>query len=329
MIEASAPGRAGIIGNPTDMYGGSVISCSIKERAHCRLSRSKELVIGMDEDTVSIADRESLALDGDKFALIKAALKALEINPAAHKFAIVARTDVPEQAGLGGSSAILACVVGCLLAYLELELGKYELAEMIRKIEADVMGVTCGYQDHYMTVFGGLNYIDFAGKELMKQSDDEPFATVEPLAEAVSELPMILAHTGVKRCSGSVHKSIRERWLDGEEQVIEGYRRIAELGRMGKRSLLAGDWKDLGSLMNENHAIQRDLGGSGESNERLIEAALARGAFGAKLAGAGHGGTVIALADDVNAVTNALIEAGAERILTLQPADGLVVEREW
>ena len=30
---ASAPGRAGIIGNPTDMYGGSVISCSTQERA--------------------------------------------------------------------------------------------------------------------------------------------------------------------------------------------------------------------------------------------------------------------------------------------------------
>ena len=47
--------------------------------------------------------------------------------------------------------------------------------------------------------------------------------------------------------------------------------------------------------MNENHAIQRDLGGSGESNERLIAAALHAGALGAKLAGAGDGGTIIAL----------------------------------
>ena len=29
----TAPGRAGIIGNPTDMYGGSVISCSTLERS--------------------------------------------------------------------------------------------------------------------------------------------------------------------------------------------------------------------------------------------------------------------------------------------------------
>jgi len=45
-----------------------------------------------------------------------------------------------------------------------------------------------------------------------------------------------------------------------------------------------GDWPALGRLMNENHAIQRDLGGSGEPNERLIAAALQAGAPGAKLA---------------------------------------------
>jgi len=31
-IISTAPGRAGIIGNPTDMYGGAVISCSIGPR---------------------------------------------------------------------------------------------------------------------------------------------------------------------------------------------------------------------------------------------------------------------------------------------------------
>ncbi|NLZ52741.1 MAG: GHMP kinase, partial [Thermoanaerobacteraceae bacterium] len=33
MIRVTAPGRAGIIGNPTDGYGGTMIACSIKNRA--------------------------------------------------------------------------------------------------------------------------------------------------------------------------------------------------------------------------------------------------------------------------------------------------------
>lgn len=237
-------------------------------------------------------------------------------------------TDVPEQAGLGGSTAMLTCVVGCLLTYLGIELNKYQLAEMIRKIEADIMKITCGYQDHYMAVFGGLNYMDFRDKERMRQSEDEPFATIEPLAGMVDELPMVLAHTGVKHSSGSVHKGLRDRWLDGERRFIEGYRRIGELGRHGKKALLAQDWEELGRLMNENHAIQRDLGGSGESNEKLIEAALARGAFGAKLAGAGHGGTIIALTQDPDGMAEALLKAGAGNIFGLKPSEGLVVERE-
>jgi galactokinase/mevalonate kinase-like predicted kinase len=280
-------------------------------------------------DTITLADREDLAIDDSKFDLVKAALQALEINPSEAKFSLSVRTDVPEQAGLAGSTAMLACVTGCLLAYLGIELDRHELAEMIHATEADIMHMTCGYQDHYMTVFGGLNSMDFNGKEWMGRRGEEPFATIEPLGDTFDGLPMILAHTGVKRNSGSVHKSLRQRWTEGDKTVMDAYSRITELGRLGKKALLAQDWDALGALMNENHAIQRDLGGSSECNEKLIEAALADGAWGAKLAGAGHGGTIIALCSDPERVAGILQDAGAERILRLKPADGLIIEREW
>lgn len=329
MIRASAPGRAGIIGNPTDMYGGCVLSCSIAERAYCYLFPSDEPYIRVGNDILALGDEEDLALDGNRFDLAKAVLQAFEINPVMEKFALSIYTDIPEQAGLAGSTAMLTSIVGCVIEYLGLDLTRYELAERIRGIEADIMSITCGYQDHYMTVFGGLNFMDFTGKEHMRGPVHEPFATVEPLSDIITELPMLLAHTGVKRFSGSVHKSLRERWIDGEQKVIEGYRRIAELGRLGKKALITHDWQTLGELMNENHAIQRDLGGSSECNEHLIEAALAHGALGAKLAGAGHGGTIIVLTEEPETITQALLDIGADRILVPSPTHGLVVEREW
>ena len=67
----------------------------------------------------------------------------------------------------------------------------------------------------------------------------------------------------------------------------------AELARLGKSALMNSDWQRLGELMNDNHRIQCELAGHGESNERLISAALDAGALGAKLAGAGEGGTII------------------------------------
>jgi len=112
--------------------------------------------------------------------------------------------------------------------------------------------------------------------------------------------------------------------------VVEGYRRMTEIARMGKKALLTANWPLLGRLMNENHVIQRDLGGSGESNERLIATALEAGALGAKLAGAGHGGTIIALWPwpDTTRLEEALREAGASEIYCLQMAPGVTIEKD-
>ncbi len=44
-ILASAPGRCGIIGNPTDMYGGSVLSCSIAPRAYALVEPADRLTL--------------------------------------------------------------------------------------------------------------------------------------------------------------------------------------------------------------------------------------------------------------------------------------------
>ena len=330
MIHASAPGRCGLIGNPTDMYGGSVLSCSTQERARCTLSQdAKEFQITVSGQSQTVRSADDLALcSGDYLNVVRAALTALEVDPAAARpFHLAAETEIPMQAGLAGSTAILACIVGCLLAHLGLRLNPYQTAELVRQIEYDVLGIVCGFQDHYMTVFGGLNYMDFRDKNSAQTTDVEtPFATIEPLASFAPDLPFVLAHTGVRHHSGSIHTSPRERWLRGEPAVVDGYLEIARLARWGKRALLACDWDTMAALMNRNHALVRDLGGSGEANEAMIAAALAGGATGAKLAGAGGGGTILALTHNREATVAALHAAGAEAILFPSPHQGLTVE---
>jgi galactokinase/mevalonate kinase-like predicted kinase len=191
------------------------------------------------------------------------------------------------------------------------------------------MGVVCGFGDQYMAAFGGLRYLDFRGTTPDVDPVSAPWATVEDLAGAsarTSRLPFVLAFTGKRHHSGSVHGPIRERWLAGERAVVEGQARIAALARDGKRALVAGDWARFGALMNENHAIQRDLGGSGEPNEKLIAAALEAGALGAKLAGAGDGGTIVAIGrdlEDVARIGRALAAAGAADTWPLRPVPGV------
>jgi galactokinase/mevalonate kinase-like predicted kinase len=176
-----------------------------------------------------------------------------------------------------------------------------------------------------MAVFGGLNYMDFRDKGSHIARENQPLATVEPLADCVPELPMILAHTGVKHHSGQAHKPVRQRWLDGETEVHAAYERVQQLARHGKDALMRGDWERVAESMNENQAVQKQLGASGKAVDDLVEVALANGAIAAKLAGAGQGGTILALTFDPERTTAALKAAGAGRILVPRPGPGLTV----
>lgn len=337
VLVCSAPGRAGIIGNPTDMYGGAVLSCSVALRARVTVVPSARLVLETNGEELEIAGRDDLRPRRDHFDVARAVLDYLHlpVTPPCH---VRYESEIPLHSGLAGSTALVVALLQALLAWQGKNDPPYRLAERARYVELNYLKVVCGYQDAYMCTFGGLNYMDFGGKQFYRKAEAELYATVEPLAfhlppsgpGAEPSPPFVLGFTGVQHASGAVHKPIRERWLEGEAVVVDGYRRITEIARLGKKALLTADWPLLGHLMNENHAIQRELGGSGESNETLIEAALEAGALGAKLAGAGHGGTIIALWPwpDATPLENALRDVGASAIYRPELDRGVTIESD-
>ncbi len=324
VVRCSAPGRCGIIGNPTDMYGGSVISCSIEKRALVTVEPAETLELHTCGQSLTILNSDDLLLRDDLFDVARAVLDYLGGENL--KCRITYETEIPVKAGVSGSTALTVALLYGLLRFTGQHYHLYRVAELARYIELNHLRVVCGYQDAYMCTFGGLNYMDFRGKEFYREPSEEIYATIEPLQQYVPELPMILAHTGIAHSSGAVHKPLRERWLEGDPQVRSAYEEIAKLAREGKKALLAGDWPGLGYLMNENHAIQRDLGGSGDANERFIRIALENGALGAKLAGAGNGGTIIALCPHPSPVIDALRTAGSDLIFAPKPSSGVRID---
>jgi galactokinase/mevalonate kinase-like predicted kinase len=308
------------------MYGGTVLSCSVGMRARVQITPAPNLVLETNQQECQITDRDDLRPRGDHFDLARAILDYMRLPPLACHVGY--ESEIPLRSGLAGSTALVVALLQALLAWQGEHPNLYQLAEKARYIELNYLKVVCGYQDAYMCTFGGLNYMDFRGKQFYRDAEAELFATIEPLAAHVSQLPFVLAFTGVQHASSAVHKPIRERWLEGEAAVVESYRRISGIARMGKKAIIMSDWRLLGRLMNENHAIQRDLGGSGESNERLITAALDAGALGAKLAGAGDGGTIIALWPwpDPTRLEKALRAAGASAIYHPQVMPGVMIE---
>lgn len=336
MIHASAPGRGGIIGNPSDIYGGTVVSCAITERAEAVVSDSPRLIFDIYGHFAEIDSPEQLEFDEELHYLdvAKAVWRHLRASDFARQglldaeatFHVRAQSSIPLRAGCAGSTAMLIVILAAVLRHLGLELERHELAELARKIERHELGVNCGYQDQYMVIFGGCNCVDLRDKENHADGIGVPYATVEPLAADIPALPFVLANTGIQRLSGKYHAEPRRRWKEGDKRAREGFARIGELGRLGKKALLRRDWPMLGELMKENHALTCELAGCGEANQHLIDAALRHGALGAKLSGAGRGGTIIALHEDPNWMGARLLEEGAERLIRFHPGEGLTVQ---
>ena len=337
----SAPGRCGIAGNPTDMYGGSVISCSTRERATVTVEDNDILEIVVGGNLRSIRNPQDFRQDGGMFDAVLAALEYFELRDALLRITVV--TEIPVRAGLAGSTAMLTSLVAALLEWMNakgcLLEGKsawsvraynnsYMLAETVRHIELYFLKIVCGYQDAYMSTFGSLRFLDFRGKENYLSLAREPLGSVEDLAPFSPPLPIVLAHTGVQRVSGSVHKPIRDRWLEGDPLVVEGIFRIAHIARMAKRAILSGDWDLLGEAMTENHEIVRSFGSSSEINEKIIRIALDSGAISAKLAGAGNGGTIIALHPEPEKLAGVFREKGVGLVLFPEPAEGVRREKD-
>ena len=326
MILAETHGRAGIIGNPTDGYGGSLIACSTRNKAITTLAAHDRLQITNLQGSAVFSSAADFENKGDYFDIVRCVLRYFKAYDL--RATIRTHSDIPVQAGLAGSTAVLSTILAAVAAFLGRRIHPYQMAEINRDIELNYLECQCGYQDAYMTTFGGLNYLDFRGKAYYKPWHREQYGTVENLsAYTGGALPFVVAHTGISHHSGRFHRPLRERWLEGDPAVIKGYRDIEDLAREGKKALLDQNWDTLAYLMNQNHQIQDSLADSGEQNNRMIQTALANGGLAAKLAGAGGGGTIIVLTQEPGRVQQALLETGADLFIGLEPAaPGITVQ---
>jgi len=331
----SVPARINVLGNPSDANEGDhqLICAAVEERGGAFIEDSDRLILELLQrvngtDRFSVVESESFdseTLDYDgKFDLVKGAINILRKYSAAFaksfhakKVKISAWTDIPRQSGLGGSSVLILAVLGALRAFYRLDQrvhNDYFIAEITQRAEAKELGITCGYADRYVPVFGDIAYVDFRGKLFQKELKEEPYATYEKLGDYVPELPLVIVSTGIVRDSGDVHGAMRPKYLaeyeqyqrDGGERpfMVRIMEEIGATAWRGKMALLEGDWRTFGELMNENHRLADEMmrycgftAGAGRENNLLIRAALDHGALGAKLTGAGGGGSVFALAE--------------------------------
>lgn len=330
-LSLTLPARINVLGNPSDALEGAhaVISAAVDIRAGAFVEEAEQLTFealrrqgdGWVVTERLSADPHNLSYDGH-FDLPKGAINRLcgytpELREliARRPFKIATWSDVPRQSGMGGSSLFVLLTLAALRAFYELDPlrhNDYVLAELTQRTECQELGITCGFADRYVPLFGGLAYMDFRDKLYHRPIKAEPYVTYERLEGYVPYLPLVIVYTGIFRDSGDVHGCLRPRYLEEYERyraqggeppfMVRVMEAVGATAWRGKIALLEGDWATFGALMNENHRLVNEMmrycgfqEGAGWANNLLIETALAHGALGAKLTGAGGGGSVFAL----------------------------------
>lgn len=199
-------------------------------------------------------------------------------------------SDSPRGGGLGASSAIAVAFVAAAESYTgAVRKGVDAQSRFARDIEARLMSLPTGRQDHLPALRGGLLAIEHApGGEL-----------IEDLEIDWNELgdSLVVAYSGQSHFSAANNWRIVRRRLDGDPEVITGFAEIARTARAVRDAFRAGSLERVGELMSEEWSHRRQLaeGISTTRIETMLRAASDAGAWGGKACGAGGGGCVVVL----------------------------------
>ena len=283
-IVARAPARIDLGGGWTDVppycdrEGGFVCNVAIARYASATLKQGS----GSDEP------------------LIRAALKRAGLSG----FGVTLTNDFPTGAGLGGSSAASAAILGAIRTMRGESLDRAWIAEEGRRIEVEELGVAGGRQDHYAATHGGALALTFDSAVSVRRLVVPPRAASELVRRAA------LVYTGESRISGDTIDAVITAYLTGDARVIAALSRMKALAREIADALERGDIDSVAALMGEHWRYQRSLHPSIPTAriDEIVRVAAAAGAAGSRAMGASGGGCVLVIArsDSVEAVRSAV-----------------------
>lgn len=323
----SAPGRVNLIGEHTDYNGGFVLPCAVGRRVAAGISHGGDALYSVDYQGVETIGGSKRGTWGDypRGVLWSLSEAGYRLDGVTAAFA----GDLPRGAGLSSSAAIEAATALGLDALFSLGIDRKELALICQRAENAYVGVNSGIMDQYASLLcraGTALLIDCRSLE----------ATPIPLALEGAGLSLVVCDTRVERAlAGTGYNERRTTCELAAEEIGVVQLRDASLADLDKlhgviqrrarhvvtenlrvldavEALRREDFAAFGQLMFASHASLRDdYEVSTPQLDVFVETARAVGALGARLTGAGFGGSAIALIarDDVERMESAVQDA--------------------
>ncbi len=212
---------------------------------------------------------------------------------------------LPLGKGLGSSAALAVAIARAFDARLGLGLDDERVNAIAFESEKLAHGTPSGVDNTLAT---------FAQPMIFSNKDGLRFELLERAAA-----PIVIAWGAETGNTKKMVAGVRERYSVSSAHYDAIFDEMDRLSRDGASLFDAGDWSGLGALMNICQGLLNAIGVSTPELERMVALARQSGAAGAKLTGAGGGGSIVALCPgNVEAVAEALRRGGYS---TLVPGD--------
>ena len=312
MIIARSPLRISLGGGGTDLpsyyekFGGFLIAGAIDKYVYITLHETfvADLIVKYSElERVPHAALLKHPIIREAFNLVGLTGQSLELTSMA---------DIPSGTGLGSSGSFTTALLKALHAYRKNLVHPAELAAQACEVELDRLKEPIGKQDQYIAAYGGLTCFNFL-----------PDGRVEAWPLKVSEETrdnlednLLLFFTGYSRSASAILKEQDTKSKAADSDMIDNLHFVKDLGLQSQRALEGGDLHEFARLMDVHWQRKKQRSG-GMSNPRINEwydLAMANGALGGKLIGAGGGGFLMFYAEDKARLRHAMRTAGLKEV---------------
>jgi D-glycero-alpha-D-manno-heptose-7-phosphate kinase len=299
MITVRIPFRLPLGGGGTDLttyykkFGGFLITSAINKYMYININQPALInKIRINYSRVEVVDLG--CFEEIQHGIVREALRYLDVKC---PLEISSMADLSSGTGLGSSSSYTVGLLKALNTLLRRFIPLNELAEEACKVEIELLGKPIGKQDQYAATFGGIIQLEI---------DKLGNVNVTPLNldhEIIYELEnrLMMFYTKIERDaneilgeqSRKIVASVERREISSS--VVEAMHRIKEIGYEVKETLVKGDVCRFGKLLNEHWLVKKCVSDK-MSNSKIdswYDLALANGALGGKVMGAGGGGFLL------------------------------------
>lgn len=293
-IICTAPTRICLVGGGTDVnpyaakHQGALINGAIDLVNKVELQPRKDNLVEVEAmgETRSFVLGQRLEYGKDKkFDVIRAVINHFKDKiPSGFNLKVSSR--LKDSCGLGTSGSAEVALIGCFKKWLKQKINKHEVAKLAYNLESKELDWHTGKQDQWAAAFGGLNLMLFGKQERVVV---KPLKLEKKVLEKLKKW-LVLYYTGGQRSSSKMQVNLKAGM--SKQKKLKAFNKLKQLTFKAQDVLKSGDFESLGKLFDLGWQTKKATNPlvTNKRLDNIYKTAVASGAFGGKLIGAGGAG---------------------------------------